>query len=200
MNSLELPRPAENSFPLDEAILSRRSVRQFSGKPVTMQQLSNLLWAAAGVTGRLAGVDLKTAPSAGATYPIEIYLLVNGITDLSNGIYHYLPDTHYIQQKSPATANDIVGFALRQRFILRANVTFILTAVPSRTALRYGERAVRYIYLEAGHIAQNIMLESVALGLGSVPVGAFDDDRLNEFLGFTETEKMVVYLVSAGSL
>lgn len=198
MAYLELPHPFKSDFSLDEAILRRRSVRQFDDFPLTIQQLSNLLWAGSGITGCLPGAKLRAAPSAGATYPIEVYVLVNGITGISNGIYHYLAKMHHIELRNHASAKDIVGFALRQKFILRASVTFILTAVPSRTIRRYGNRAFRYIHLEAGHIAQNIMLESVALGLVSVPVGAFDDDKLNKFLGFAKKEEIVVYLVSAG--
>lgn len=198
MSLIELPQPIKSNFSLDKAILQRRSVRQFNVEPLTIQQLSNLLWTASGVTGYLPEASLRTAPSAGATYPIEVYALINNVIGLDSGVYHYLADTHHLKLIKYTTATSIVNSVLRQRFILRAGITFILTAMPSRTIRRYGNRAWRYIYMEAGHIAQNIMLESVALGLSSVPVGAFDDEKINEYLGFIGTEQVAVYLVSVG--
>lgn len=196
---VKLPEPLKYDFSLDEALSRRRSIRQFSDKPVNLQQVSNILWAAAGITDRLAGTMLRTAPSAGATYPMEFRVIANNVDELEQGLYHYRVDEHFlVELELGEVAKNMVEFARTQTFITRAPLTIVLSAIPSRTSQRYGQRATRYIFTEAGHIAQNIMLESVSLDLVSVPIGAFNDDKLNQFFGFDGKEEAVVYLVSIG--
>ncbi len=162
---LKLPAPNLNGpMSLERAISIRRSCRDFLPDPLTIEQTSQLCWAAQGQTGRY-----KTVPSAGATYPLELFVVS------ADGLLHYLPD-HSLEKLSdddlrPALCHAAWG----QQFIADAAATFVLAAEFKRTTARYGPRGQRYVYAEAGHAAQNIHLQAEALGLGSVAVGAFDD-------------------------
>ena len=183
------------SMTLEKAMAQRRSRRNFSDEAITLEQLGQLCWAAQGKTtpatlGK-AG-RLKTVPSAGATYPLELFVAT------SEGLFHYLPDGHSIEE---LTAKDIRGelaaAAWGQDFIKQAAATYILAAEFARTTGRYRERGIRYVYMEAGHAAQNILLEAEALGLGSVVVGAFDDGAAKKVLGLAEKFEPI-YMVVVG--
>ncbi|MEO0247312.1 MAG: SagB/ThcOx family dehydrogenase [candidate division WOR-3 bacterium] len=181
---VKLPDPARDSnFSLEKAINERRSIRTYKDAPLTLKEVSQLLWAAQGIvaSGR------RAAPSAGATYPMEIYLLAGNVNGLNPGLYRYNHKEHAIELVKEGDLRKAVSDrALRQDMILKAPITIIITAVYERTRVRYGARAERYVHMEAGHIGQNIMLQATALGLGTVPVGAFIDSEVKSVLGISE--------------
>jgi SagB-type dehydrogenase family enzyme len=197
----KLPKPDHRGMPLEEALGARRSVRNYSGKPMPLSILSQLLFAAQGVTGKIYGHTLRTAPSAGALYPFEIYVVVNHVTDLPKGIYHYAIEAHALERvREGDFSGELTSAGLKQEMLGEANVTFVLAAVFDRIRHKYGERGFRYTYMEAGHISQNIALQAVSLGLGSVPVGAFLDKKVNELIGVDGRREAVVYLHAVGML
>jgi SagB-type dehydrogenase family enzyme len=187
--SINLPSPRlKGDMSLEEAIAKRRSIRSYSPTPLTLEEISQLLWAAQGITEPNRG--LRTAPSAGATYPYEVYIVTN------EGVFHYIPKGHKLEKiKDGNIREDLTASAMGQASVRDAGAVFILSAIYERTA-RYGERAKLFVHLEGGHIAQNILLQAVALKLGSVPVGAFNPERVKEVTGIPEGE--VVYLIPVG--
>ena len=189
--SIQLPRPSRSGVvSLEEALSQRRSAREFSPGPLTERQLSQLLWAAQGVTS--PGGE-RTAPSAGALYPLEIY------TVLSSGFYHYDPDRHRLARMSPDDLRSALYYAaVEQQAIRDAEAVFVMTARYERTAQKYGAaRSSRYVHLEAGHAAQNLLLEAVALGLGAVSIGAFHDTEVQKVLSLPRNHQPL-YLIPAG--
>jgi len=182
---IELPPPKFTGCAIEECIEKRRSVRAYTNKALTPQQVSNVLWAAQGITEMRGG--LRSAPSAGATYPLVIYAATK------DGLFRYMPESHTLQRAgSEDVRQRIAKASLGQGFIASAGLVVVITAIYDRTTYRYGERGIRYVHIEAGHAAQNIHLEAVALGLASVPVGAFKDDELAELLGLKEEEPLYV--------
>ncbi|MBU4489025.1 MAG: SagB/ThcOx family dehydrogenase [Actinobacteria bacterium] len=170
------PEVMEAEMTLDESLEKRRSVRSFTDEELTEEQVLKLAWAAQGVTEPAMG--LRTAPSAGALYPLELYVLEAGV------LYHYLPGSNSLEEVSGGvSAGDLANAALGQSFISRAPVVFIFTGAFERTRAKYGSRGDRYVYIEVGHAAENLLLKAVALGLGAVPVGAFDDAGVTRVLG-----------------
>lgn len=187
---IELPPPLKTGAGLEECIERRRSIRSFSDKPLTREELSTLLWACQGITDERRG--FRAAPSAGATYPLEVYLV------MEEGVFNYRPEHHQlIEVKEGDLRRGLARAALGQGFIAQAPVNFVLAAVPERTTHRYGERGLRYIWIEMGHAAQNIHLQAVALKLGSVPVGAFRDEEVKRLLEMSE-ELIVGYIIPVG--
>lgn len=189
--SISLPRPEmDGPLSVERAILQRRSVRSFSKRAIDDHKLGQILWAAQGLRG---DSNYRTAPSAGALYPLELFTITE------SAISKYLPDEHALTVIQPGDFRpSLAHAALDQEFILQAPVTLIFTAVPERTIARYGrERSPRYIHLEVGHAAQNAMLQATALELGSVAVGAFYDERVAELLALTEA-MIPLYLVPIG--
>jgi SagB-type dehydrogenase family enzyme len=188
---IQLPVPnLKGEVSVEEAILKRRSVREFKKDPLTTEEISQLLWAAQGITEN--GWGLRTAPSAGALYPLELY----GVT--AGGFFHYDPMDHSIQETALEDARtDLWAAALRQDFLLEAPLVVVIAAVFSRTKGKYGERGTRYVFTEAGHAAQNIHLQAVAMGLASVPCGAFHDDRVRSALHMPENHHPI-YLIAVG--
>jgi SagB-type dehydrogenase family enzyme len=179
---------ARSAVPVEEALARRRSTRSFTDAPLTPRDLSQLLWAAQGVT---APTGDRTSPSAGAIHPLELYVAT------SDGCHHYQPSGHRLE---PITARDLrpslAAAAHGETALQQAAAVIVITAVLPRTTARYGERAWRYVLLEAGHVAQNLLLQAVALGLGAVPIGAFDDQRLGEAIG--AADRTPLYLVAVG--
>ncbi len=186
-----LPRPsARGEVSVEQAIGERRSVRSFLPDELKIEHKGQLLWAAQGITEQQRG--LRAAPSAGATYPLEIYL-VN-----KDGVYSYNPSEHeLVLLKKGDLRGALSRAALGQGFISRAPVSIVITAVYARTERRYGGRARRYVHIEAGHAAQNIHLQAVSLGLGSVPVGAFNDEELRKVLSLPQ-DREPVYIIPVG--
>lgn len=189
MKTLPIPETA-STVSLETAIAQRRSVRSFKDAPLTDEQISQLLWAAQGVTDQRRG--FRAAPSAGATFPLETYLVT------AEGLFHYLPDQHALAEvKRGDFRKQLADAALGQDCVREAPASIVFTAVPRRTTARYGERGMMYIHMEAGHAAQNVHLQAVALGLGSVPVGAFDEAKVEEILGCAGREK-ALYIIPVG--
>ena len=186
---IKLPPPDFTNASVEECMEARRSVRGYQEKELSLQQISNILWSAQGITEERYG--FRTAPSAGATYPLEVFIAKK------DGLFRYIPSSHGLKQEmSKDIRRDIAKAALGQGFISDAGLVVIVTAVFERTAMRYGDRAVRYVHIEAGHCAQNIHLEAVALGLGSVPVGAFRDGELSKALKLDREEPL--YIIPVG--
>jgi SagB-type dehydrogenase family enzyme len=181
----------EENMSLEEAIQKRRSVRSFAQKKLSREQLGQLLFAAQGITEPVQG--FRTAPSAGATYPLEVFAAT------PTGIYHYIPEEHALAEISSADVrDDLAEAAHEQSFIADAGVIIIFAAVMERTTNRYGDRGVQYICMEAGHAAQNLLLQAVSLGLGAVPVGAFSDDAaVLEIIGGDKTMEPL-YIIPVG--
>ena len=186
---ISLPAPDFSNASIEECMEKRRSVRGYKDKELSLQQISNMLWAAQGITEERRG--FRTAPSAGATYPLEVFIAKK------DGLFRYIPHSHGMKREiGKDIRKDIANAALGQGFISNAGMVVVITAVFERTALRYGNRAARYVHIEAGHCAQNIHLEAVALGLGSVPVGAFRDDDLSKLLKLKDEEPL--YIIPVG--
>jgi len=173
---IKLPQvKIKGNVSVEETLNKRRSVREFKKDNLSLEQLSQLLWAAQGITEKRRG--FRTAPSAGALYPMEIYLLN------PDGLYRYIPASHSLEDVDQKDLRrSLSEAALLQNSVVQAQVDFVICAVYDRITVRYGERGIRYAHIEAGHIAQNIHLQAVALGLGSVPIGAFDDGAVKKLL------------------
>ena len=187
---LDLPAPRTlGSASLEETLAARRSAREFSDEPLTLEQISQLLWSAQGITVDWGG---RTAPSAGALYPLEVYVVT------ADGSFHYLPDGHRLRVMSRGDLRaPLAEAALDQSAVSEAPAVFVITAVYARTAGKYGDRAERYVHLEAGHACQNLLLQAVALGLGAVPIGAFSDAEVQSVLGLPADQEPL-YLIPVG--
>lgn len=198
---IKLPEANYRGITVEDAIEKRRSVRNYSTKAISTRQVSQLLFAAQGITGKMYGQALRSSPSAGALYPFEIYLIVNNVQDLPEGIYHYSVLDHSLELvKAGDFSGKITQAGLDQGMLGAANVTFILSAIFDRVRHKYGERGFRYTYMEAGHISQNIYLQSISLGLGSVSVGAFLDEKVNQLIGVDGHTEGAIYLHAVGRL
>jgi SagB-type dehydrogenase family enzyme len=197
---IDLPTPVVQGGPgLWEVLRTRRSVRAYTREPLSLEDLSQVLWATQGITASVGDHKLRTAPSAGALYPIESYLLVNRIDGLEPGLYHYDVETHQLDiLKLGDFSREVKAGALDQQIAARASVVFIWSAIFQRSKWKYLQRAYRYIFLDAAHIAQNLALAAEGLGLGSCQIGALYDDYLNELLGFDIKEESVIYMSSIG--
>jgi SagB-type dehydrogenase family enzyme len=180
----------DRGLTLVRALDARRSVRAFSTRPLSEVEMSQLLWAAQGVTH---GDGYRTAPSAGALYPLELYVAA------SAGFFHYVPRGHRLARLGNTDLRAAIQTAaLNQPGVASAAAVFVIAAVYQRTTGKYGaERGARYVQIEVGHAAQNLLLEAAALGLGAVPVGAFDDPKLARALGFP-AEQAPLYVIPVG--
>ena len=195
---LELPKEIPEEL-LWTALATRRSERDYSDEPMTKAELSQLLWAAQGVTAQSGGYLLRTAPSAGALYPVETYVIVNNVADVARGVYHYDVRNHALELiKAVDFRSDVAQAALDQDMCAQAGAVFIWTAIFARSGWKYGQRAYRYVYLDAGHIAQNVALAAAALGLGSCQIGALFDDEVNTLIDVDGTEESTLYMTSVG--
>jgi SagB-type dehydrogenase family enzyme len=182
-----------------DVLQRRRSERRFQDVPLKESELSQLLWAAQGITREGRGVDFRTAPSAGALYPVETYVVVHNVEGIDAGVYHYDVEQHQLEQlRLGDFQTAIAAAALDQRIAARANVVFVWTAIFERSKWKYEERAYRYIYLDAGHIAQNVALAAEALDLGSCQIGALYDGEANELLGVDGVEESTIYMSVVG--
>lgn len=205
-NQIQLPPPAQKgSLSLEEAIAGRRSARDFAPESISQSQLSQILWAAQGIID--TRLKFRTVPSAGATYPLEIFVVCgrNGVEDIAEGIYRYQLDSHsLVLRRSGDVRLELAKAALDQESIYEAPVNIVICAVYSRTLLRYGERGERYVHMEVGHAGQNIYLQATALGLATVAIGAFDDEGVGKVLGLDEEYKPLslvepLYIMPVGS-
>jgi len=177
----------------------RRSEREFARDRLAAADLSQLLWAAQGVTAMRLGRMFRTAPSAGALYPVETYVVAHAIEDLPPGLYHYDPREHALEQLRQADLRyELAHAALDQDMVYEAPLAFVWTALFQRSKWKYAQRAYRYVYLDAGHIAQNVALAAVGLGLGSCQVAAFYDSEMNALLGVDGANESALYLTVIG--
>lgn len=199
-NFIKLPTPEKQEGPgLWQILQNRRSQRRFKPQSITLQQLSQLLWAIQGVTKQQGPYYFRTAPSAGALYPIETYLMISRIEGVEAGFYHYVVVQHGLEQlKTGDFASETAQAALDQSMVRTAPVTFIWTAIFQRSKWKYHQRAYRYIYLDAGHIAQNLALAAVGMGLGSCQIAALYDEEVNRLIGVDGKEESVVYMSVVG--
>jgi SagB-type dehydrogenase family enzyme len=182
-----------------EALRRRRSTRSFLPKPLSLDDLSFLLWACTGVQREERGYEFRTAPSAGALYPVETYVVVNNVEGLAKGVYHYNIEAHALEElKAGDFIGKMVHAALEQKRCAEAPVVLIWTAVFERMKWKYAQRGYRYVYLEAGHIAQNFALAATCISLGSCQIGAFFDDEVNQILGVDGVEESAIYLSIVG--
>jgi len=197
--AIDLPSPRlEGTLSLEASIARRRSVRDYTGAPLTLPMVGQLLWSAQGITAPLRG--FRTAPSAGATYPLEVDFVVGegGVEGLAPGVYRYVPDGHRLEPRLPGDLREgLAAAALGQPWVGDAPVTLVISAIYARTTARYGERGQRYVYMEAGHVGQNVQLQAEALGLGSVTVGAFRDAQMGSILQLPP-EEVPLYLLPIG--
>lgn len=185
-----LPKPVlKGALSVEEAISRRRSVRSYQDKQLGIEQISQILWAAQGITDEKG---LRAAPSAGALYPLEIYIAKK------DGLFHYVPKRHGLENISGADLRQKLAQASwGQGFVAEAPVDIIICAVYERVISKYGDRGIRYTDIEAGHAAQNVHLQAAALGLDSVPVGAFDGNAVSALLGLSKDEKPI-YIIPVG--
>ena len=194
-----LPDPVYESklgISLERAILERRSVREYSSDPLTLEEMGQLLWAAQGITEPERG--FRAAPSAGATYPLEIYLIAGQVEGLSPGVYSYRPHTHDLELITEGDRRqELFNAALQQTPVREAAINLVFSAVYQRTTQRYGERGIKYVHMEVGHAAQNVYLQVVSLGLGTVVIGAFDDQTVRRALNLP-LEEVPLYIMPVG--
>lgn len=188
---VKLPPPRQQSqISLEEALAKRRSIRSFSSAQLSWEEVGQLLWAAQGITEATEG--FRTAPSAGALYPLELYVV------MQSGVYNYQPRTHELKCTEQRDVRSELGrAALGQECVRAAPVVFVVVGVFERTTWKYGERGRRYVYIEVGHAAQNLLLQATTLGLGAVPVGAFHDEQVEKLLKLPKDQK-ALYLIAAG--
>lgn len=202
---LELPDPQSidlGSFDLRKAIEIRRSLRRYADKTLTLEELSYLLWLTQGVKkiDEKRHVAWRTVPSAGCRHPLETYLSINQVEGLEKGLYRYIATKHQLVdlQLDDAFNDHLAKACLGQRQVTTSSVTFIWAAVPYRTVWRYSERSYRYLYLDAGHVCQNLHLAAESINCGICAIGAYDDDAMDELMGFNPPEMFVIYLASLG--
>ncbi len=196
---IALPRPTFPAVDLFEALIRRRSVRNYRKEPLNIEDLALLLFATQGVTARAGGYLLRTAPSAGALYPIETYLCVHQVDGLPCGLYHFAVGRFSLEElRLGPLASELTAACLGQSMCAKAAVVFIWTAIPRRTMSKYGSRGMRYVFMDVAHICQNLLLAATALGLGACPIGAFFDDELAAFLEVDGQEECPLYLATVG--
>jgi SagB-type dehydrogenase family enzyme len=192
-NLYSLPQPvADDDNPLNPILQQRRTHREFAQQPITLEQAAQLLWAAQGISSR---EGFRTAPSAGALYPLELHLVAGQVEGLPTGSYRYDPARHHLKsEKTGDLRQAIVSVALDQDWMAEASAIIVISAVEARTTRKYGNRGVRYVHMEVGHAGQNLLLQAVALDLVAATVGAFDDKQLQELLGLAVDERPLIIL------
>jgi len=196
--TIKLPEPDRiGDVSLESALQKRRSHRAYSDEPLAVGEVSQLLWAAYGVTDPRG---LRTAPSAGALYPLEVYLVAGDVEDIPPGVYRYRPHDHELLKVVEGDVRPrLYDASLRQSFIRDAPALLVISAVYERTTDRYGERGARYVQMEAGHAGQNVLLAAACLDLGAVPVGAFDDGGVKRGLEMPQ-EEAPLYIIALGKI
>ena len=185
----------EGTYPLERALAQRRSLREFSAAALHCDELAQLAWAAQGVVTR---DGLRTSPSAGALFPLELYIGAGNVADVPSGMYGYEPSSHRLVPIAAGDRRrDIANAAWDQHWLAQAPAIIVVAAVEQRTIDKYGKRGVRYVYMEAGHAAQNVLLQATALGLGGTVVGAFSDAEV-KFAAALSDNAQPLYLIPVG--
>lgn len=191
-----LSKPShDGKVSVERAIKERRTERDFRPEPITLAQLSQLLWSAQGVTDE--GMGLRAAPSGGALYPLDVYAVVGdeGVEGLKSGVYHYQPETHSIRLiRRGDRRKEVAGAALWQMWMAKAPVMFVVTSEYERITHKYGKRGIRYAQIEVGHVGENIFLQSGALGLAAGIVGAFSDNAVAEAIGAPKAHEPLIIM------
>ncbi len=195
---IELPEPRlTGDTSVEEALSTRRSIREYRDEPLTLSDVSQLLWAAQGITDKRG---FRTAPSAGALYPLELYLVAGNVTDIPAGIYKYSPYKHNLTRIVDGDKRDALSAAaLEQECVRRCSAAIVFSAVYERTTGKYGKRGIRYVHIEVGHAAENLHLQAVSLNLGTVAVGAFFDDEVKQIMNLPEDEEPL-YIMPVGKI
>ncbi|MFC2055526.1 SagB/ThcOx family dehydrogenase [Chloroflexota bacterium] len=185
---IALPTPeVDGSTSVEQALVERRSVREYRDEPLSLPEIGQLLWAAQGVT---SPSGKRTAPSAGALYPLELYLVAGDVEGLQEGVYKYIPHDHALKEIAPGdNRSQLTNAALKQESIQKAPAVIVLSAVFERTRVKYGNRGDRYVHMEIGFSAQSIYLQAEALELGTVFIGAFNDDSVKKIMGMQDDEQ-----------
>lgn len=185
---IKLPKPQfDSKVSVEEALQKRRSIRDYKNEPLTLAEVSQLLWAAQGITNRKG---FRTAPSAGALYPLEVYIVAGHVTDLPEGIYKYRPHGHELRLIVEGDKRgELSAAALGQECIRNGAAVIILSAVYERTTRKYGNRGIQYVHMEIGLAAQNVYLQAVSLNLGTVSVGAFYDEKVKKVIRMNDNEQ-----------
>ncbi|MEW5693402.1 MAG: SagB/ThcOx family dehydrogenase [Candidatus Hydrogenedentota bacterium] len=196
---INLPQPRYTSdVSIEEAIQNRRSIRDYKDEALTLSVLSQILWSAGGITDKRRG--LRAAPSAGATYPLEIYVAAGNVKDLNRGIYKYVSLGHkLIKVIDGDKRQELCKACLGQSWVRKGAFVLIFTAIYERTTKRYGERGMRYVHIEVGHSSENVYLQAVSLNLGTVAIGAFYDEEIKKILKLPDNEEPL-YLMPVGRL
>jgi len=202
--------PQAKTYPLPSPDLSlpssfwnllqaRRSCRRYDSSPMTNKDISQLLWACQGITGQAGNFFFRTAPSAGALYPLETYVALNKCQDIPVGLYHFnIRDFCLEQLEIDPQGEKLASAAIHQAFLNKASAVFIWSTVFRRNMAKYGDRGMRYICMDAGHICQNLLLAAEAIGRGACPVAAFCDQEINTILGIDGNEESALYMASVG--
>ena len=185
---IKLPKPVyESDTTVEQALLNRKSVRAYRDDPLTVVEIAQLLWAAQGIT-RPGGY--RTAPSAGALYPLEVYLLAGDVKDIPDGLYKYKPETHELEQVLEGDKRlQLSQASLSQEAIQDAPAVIVICGIYERTTGKYRERGIRYVHMEVGSVAQNIYLQAESLNIGTVFIGAFYDEEVKKVLEFRKNEE-----------
>jgi SagB-type dehydrogenase family enzyme len=193
---IKLPAPNfDSNTSIEQALLKRRSVRNYNNEPLKLAEISQLLWAGQGIT---AAGGYRTAPSAGALYPLELYVVVGNVENIADGIYKYEPNNHELAMIIEGDKRiELCNSALYQESIREAPASIVISAVYERTTWKYGERGIRYVHIEVGHVAQNIYLQAVSLNLGVAVIGAFDDDKVKKVINLSSKEHPL-YIMPVG--
>ncbi len=196
--TIKLPNPQYDGLSsVERALLKRRSVRSYSKEPLSLAETSQLLWAAQGVTHPRG---FRTAPSAGALYPLEVYIVAGNVTNLADGVYKYRPIQHELMKIDKGDKRtELCRASLSHRSIKDAPAVMLFCAVYERTTVKYGQRGIRYIYMEIGHSSQNVCLQAVSLGLGTVTIGAFNDKKVKKIVN-CEPDEHPLYIMPVGKL
>lgn len=195
------PPCLQGGKPLWEAMAQRRSIREFSQSSITFSELSQLIWATQGITSGAGRFDFRVVPSAGALYPIETYIVANRVEEIMPGTYHYnVKEAELVLLKEGRFGNNLQHAGLGQEMLEEAACVFVWTAIVERSKWKYRERAYRYIYMDVGHIGQNLYLAANALGLGCCTVGAFFDEEMDHIIGADGKEEISVYLGAIGRI
>jgi SagB-type dehydrogenase family enzyme len=191
--TIMLPKPRyAGDVSVEQALQARRSVRSYKDDPLDMAEISQILWSAQGIT---SARGFRTAPSAGALYPLEIYVIAGNIKDLPSGIYKYRPRDHALLEiVSGDRRSDFSRAALHQSSIKKAPVVILLCAVYERTTGKYGQRGIRYVHMEVGHAAQNVCLQAIALGLHTAVIGAFRDEEVKAIANLPADEQPLYFV------
>ena len=195
---ITLPAPNyDGRVSVEEALRKRRSVREYKDEQLTLKEVSQLLWAAQGVTDTAKG--LRTAPSAGATYPLEAYVVVGNVEGVKQGAYKYSPLQHQLTKVRDADVRAELAAALGQAQVGKAGVIIVFFAVYERTTAKFGEIGMRYVHMEAGHAAQNVYLQAASLSLGTTVIGGFPEGRVKKVLNVPGNEQLL-YIMPVGRM